>query len=160
MLLSDLETNYFQSKNCEIIHHGYCSAATFYLLILNIITNSKTIKIKTKPAQLFLLYQNRSEELWLMLSLHSGKYNQVKHRSNLDALEPLDTLVLFVVHLACNPELTWLHINQKWNETVTITQKELTLNNKIDLKMCACTQTYIKKTCLNAMSCLKFSFQK
>lgn len=44
------------------------------------------------------------------------------------------------------PELTLLRINQKKKEKketmeTVVTQKELTLDNEIDFKMCACTQT-------------------
>lgn len=51
-------------------------------------------------ALLFLLYQNRSEELWLMLPLHSGKHSKVKHRWSLHTNKPQYAFVLSVVYLA------------------------------------------------------------
>lgn len=116
--LSNPETNYFQPKKM-----GYSLWILWCHLwyFLNLITSkSKTKKIRTKPALLFSFYQNKSEELWLTLSLHSGKHTAIKHKHSLHLNNYMLWCCVACVQRQClqsslNPRVTKKMGKKKWN---------------------------------------------
>lgn len=117
MLLSDLETNPFQSKSCEIIHHEYCGAATFcFFFEPHHLQEQKNIN-KNKTSSTFSTLSKWVRRTMSYASLHLGKHSKVKHRSNLHAF------VLFVAYLAhkyfqCSLDPILTKQTKKRNETM------------------------------------------